>query len=351
MRAATLLLFIFSACRGPVELDTSLSTAVAGMRAALASRDHAAIWALTDTPTQTATLNLLRDADAARAQVPALWPETDHAAARDALGQALAASLGADDDGRGPRLLAATLDLGKLVFDEDTEQGLAARDVTIDPGPPRRALIATLAGERLSFVEDQGQWKSTLVRDLVLESATFQALTEHVKKAKALAEEQARVWQQSVDPKTPQGAYNLARAAQSRKPVDVDMLFALLDEDARKTLADILEASRTAQRQIQQRTVKAARREAYRNAGLLHLIDTTTDRELFKTWALGNTAKPLLAATDEPATLEGNPAEGRVTLVTQSGGRVEMHRDSDNFWRVGGLRTLLTEALGPRTTP
>ena len=348
MRAATLLLFIFSACQGPVELDTGLSTAVTGVRTALASRDHAALWALTDTQTQTATLGLLRDAETARAQVPTLWAEGDRAAALDALGQALAAPLGADDDGRGPRLLAATLDLGKLVFDEDTEQGLAARDVTLDPGPPRRALIVTLAGERLSFVEDQGQWKSTLVRD----SAAFQALTEHVKKAKALAEEQARVWQQSVDPKTPQGAYNLARAAQSRKPIDVDMLFALLDEDARKTLVDVLETSRAAQRQIQQRTVKAARREAYRNAGLLHLIDTTTDRELFKTWALGAAAKPLLAATDEPVSAQGAPDEGQVTLVTKSGGHIEMRRDSDGFWRIGGLRPLLTEALGPRpTTP
>jgi hypothetical protein len=350
MRAPATLLFLIPlyACQNTAALDEALSSAVAATRTALSQKDHAALWNLTDAPTRSAIVDLLRQADKARNQVPTLWPEADRKAALEALGATLSERLGPDDDGRGVRLLEATLDLRNLVFNEDTDQGLLARDVTFEPGPPRRALIVTAAGERLAFVDDGGQWKSSFVRDLVLESAAFQALTEHIKKAQTLADEDARRWRESTDPKHPQGSYNLARAAQTRKPVDVDMLFALLDADARKTLVDLLESARAAQRQIQQKTVKAARRDAYRAAGLLELVDTSTDRELFKKWALGANATPLLAASDEPASLDGDPATGTTTVVTRSGGRVPMSRDPDGFWRMGALRPTLTAALSPK---
>lgn len=346
--APLLLILPFIACQSTIELDEGLSSSVASMRTALAQKDYSALWALTDSQTRNSILELLRQAEGVRAKVPTLWPEGDRQAALQALGAGLAEHLGPDDDGRGARLLTATLDLNGLVFNEDTEQGLAARDLTMDPGPPRRAMIATAAGERLVFVDENGPWKSTLVRDRVLESPAFQALTEHVKKAQALAEEDTRLWRESNDPRSPQGAYNLARVAQTRKPVDVDMLFALLDGDARKTLTDLLESARSAQRQIQQRTVKAARREAYRAAGLLELVDTTTDRDLFKKWALAPQAPPLLGATDEPLSLEGDTSSNSVIVVTASGGRVSMTRDADGFWRLGGLRAMLNGALGPR---
>lgn len=347
MRIAALLTSFLLACQSSVELDDGLATATVALRDALARADHAKLWELSDSPTRGALLDLFRQAEVLRAEVPSIWPESDRKAALDALGAELAGRLGPDDEGRGPRLLEATLDLKALTFNEDTDQGLSPRDVTIDPGPPRRALIATQAGERLSFIEEGGSWRSSLVRDTLLERADIQALTEHVKKAKTLADEQARLWRESADPKTPQGAYNLARAAQIRKPVDIDMLFALLDEDARKTLIDILEAARASQRQIQQRTVKAARREAYRAAGLLQLVDTTTDRELFKRWLLSPEAVALIAATDEPKALEGAPQSGSAIVVTLSGGRVPMRRDADGFWRLGELRPVLTKALSP----
>lgn len=351
MRIAALLTSFLLACQSTVELDEGLATATIALRDALARADHKKLWELTDSPTRTALLDLFRQAEALRAQVPSIWPESDRKAALDALGAGLAARLGPDDEGRGPRLLEAALDLKSLTFNEDTEQGLSPRDLTLDPGPPRRALIATQAGERLAFVEDGGAWRSSLVRDTLLERADIQALTEHVKKTQTLTEEQARLWRESADPKTPQGAYNLAREAQVRKPVDVDMLFALLDEDARKTLVDVLEAARASQRQIQQRTVKAARREAYRAAGILQLVDTTTDRELFKRWLLSPEATPLMSATDEPKSLEGDPQSGAAIIVTSSGGRVPMRRDSDGFWRLGELRPLLTKALSPPAPP
>ncbi|HRE87871.1 MAG TPA: hypothetical protein PK095_01915 [Myxococcota bacterium] len=347
MRIAALLSSLLLACQTSVELDDGLAATSAELRSALERADHAKLWELSDRPTKEALLDLFRQAEVARAQVPVLWPEADRKAALESLGSSLAPRLGADDEGRGARLLEASLDLEALTFNEDTEQGLSPRDVTFDPGPPRRALIATQAGERLSFVEDGGTWRSTLVRDALLERADIQALTEHVKKAQTLAAEHERLWRESADPRTPQGAYNLARAAQTRKPVDVDMLFALLDEDARKTLVDILEAARAAQKQIQQRTVKAARREAYRAAGILQLVDTTTDRELFRRWQLSPEATPLVTHTDEPSALEGQLASGQVTVLTLSGGRVPMRRDSDGFWRLAELRPALTKALSP----
>lgn len=352
MRFAPLLSsLLLIACQSSVELDDGLAATSLELRQALAQRDHAKLWELSDTPTRTALLDLLRQAEAARAQVPSLWPESDRQAALAALGAGLAERLGPDDAGRGARLLEASLDLKALTFDEDTEQGLSPRDVTFDPGPPRRALVSTQAGERLTFVDDGGIWRSSLVRDTLLERPDFQALTEHVKKTQVLAEEQARLWRESADPRTPHGAYNLARAAQVRKPADVDMLFALLDEDSRKALIDVLESARAAQRQLQQRTVKAARREAYRAAGILQLVDTTTDRELFKRWMLSPDTPALVSATDEPKSLDGDPQTGQATVVTASGGRVEMRRDTDGFWRLGGLRPTLTKALAPAASP
>jgi hypothetical protein len=338
------------ACGGRASLEPPLTESVDALRAALEARDFDKLWALTDQETQKNLLAAFADADRARALVPSVWAEADREAANAALGSALATAIGPNDDQRGPRILAATLDPSVLAFNEGTVEGFAPRDVTFDPGPPRRAIVATAAGERLTFVDEAGQWKSLLVRDQVFESAAMKSLIAHARKTNALADEQQRVWQASLDPKTPQGAYNLARAAQDRKPPDVDMLFALLDEDARKALVDILEGARAAQKQIQQRTAKAMRREAYRAAGLLALVDTTTDRELFRRWATSPDFKPLLTATDPAVSLEGDPATGSATVVTTSGARIPMHRDADAFWRLSGLRAILTAALGPHPT-
>jgi len=337
------------ACGGSASLEPPLTESVDALRAALEARDFEALWALTDQDTRKNLLAALEEADRARAMVPSVWAEGDRGAASAALGSALAIAIGPNDDKRGPRLLAATLDPAVLAFNEGTVEGFAPRDVTVEPGPPRRAIVATAAGERLTFVEEGGQWKSLLVRDQVLETAFMKSLIAHARKTNALADERQKVWQASLDPKTPQGSYNLARAAQDRKPPDVDMIFALLDEDGRKTLVDILDGARTAQKQIQQRTAKAVRREAYRAAGLLQLVDTTTDRELFRRWATSPDFKPLLAATDPAASLEGDLETGSVAVVTASGARIPMRRDTDSFWRLAGLRESLTTALLPRS--
>lgn len=356
MRNAALTLLVSLVAGGcgssPIS-DPALSEAVESLRTALSRRDFDALWALTDTPTREALLAGLREADTARSLVPKVWPESDRPTALAALGQSLLAqpeSPEADESTLGPRLLAASLSPEALTFDEGTLEGLAMRDITFDPGPPRRALVLTLAGERLSFVDEAGQWKSLLARDLILESASFKSLVAQARKTIALAEERDKAWRMSLDPRTPQGAYNLARAAQERRPVDVDMLFALLDEEARKAIADLIEAARQSQRQIQQRTAKALRKDAYRNAGILHLVDAGSDRELFRKWATGSDYAPLLAATDTPMKLAGDEGSGSVEVLTESGARVPMRKDSDGYWRMAGLRDRLSAALGPRPT-
>jgi hypothetical protein len=338
---------LISAC-GRAEIDDpALKEAVTTTVSALRTRDFSLLWSLTDSSTSSAFRDALKDLETAWKRAPEVWLGKDLEAARAALGGMPADKLGPDDDGRGARGLELFLDLSRLTFDEGTLEGLGARSVTYEPGPPRRAFLVTTAGERLAFVEQDGKWKSLLVRELVLDSTPFKSLLENAHKTLALADEAHRVWVSNADPATPQGAFNLARAAQTRNPPDLDMLFALIDKDGRAALAEVLESGRKAQRQIQQKVARPDRRAAYESAKIATLVDAGSDRELFRKWASSTDWKPLIASVGSPDRLDGDPASGSVVIITVEGGRVPMQRDPDSIWRIAGLRPAIVAALSP----
>jgi len=333
-------------CGGDHPEEPTLTAAVRATVDALSRRDMPALWALVDAPTRERLLAILRDVERARDKVPEVWPEGDRAKALAALAGDLLEEIGPDDAGRGPRLLDALLDPGQVTFNQEVLDGLGARDVTLETGPPERAIVFTSVGETFAFVREGQQWRSLFVREHVLEQGPIPMLADHAQKTLALAEEREKAWRASFDPKTPQGSYNLARAAQTARPVDPDALFALLDDDGRKALADVLEAGRAAQRAIQQRVAKPQRRDAYAESGLTRLVDATSDRDLYRRWAKSPDFVPPLAVTDEPQRVEGTPGAPDVTVVTATG-KIAMHRDSDGFWRIAGTRAAIAKALSP----
>ena len=119
----------------------------------------------------------------------------------------------------------------------------------------------------------------------------------------------------------------------------------ILDDSARGALFEALETARMAQKAIQQRLAKPLRKEAYANANLTRLVEATSDRDLFRRWGQSDDFVLPLSFLDEPRSLEG-PADGiDVKVVTESGGKVPMHRDEDGFWRVGGFRPAVEKVL------
>lgn len=343
---AMLLAATLVGCGGDHAEEPGLTAAVRATVDALSRRDMEALWALVDTPTREGLLAIVRDAERARARVAEVWPEGDRPKALEALGGPLIEQLGPDDAGRGPRLLGALLDPGQVAFTQEVLDGLGARDVTHEAGPPERAIVFTSVGETFAFVREGDAWRSLFVRENVLEKGPIPLLRENAAKTLALADERDKAWRASFDPRTPQGSYNLARAAQTAKPPDVDALFSLLDDDARKALADMLEAGRAAQRAIQQRVAKAQRREVYAEAGLTRLVDAASDRDLYRRWAKSPDFVPPLAVTDEPQRVEGAPGAADVVVVTGTG-KVPMHRDADGYWRIAGARAAIEKALSP----
>ena len=345
-RLAVIALVALLGCGNDHPEAGSLSLAVRTTVDALSTRDMVKLWATVDAHTQTALLQVMRDVAEARKKVDVVWPEADRARALASLGVDLLDKIGPDDAGRGPRLLAELIDPTKITFTQEILDGLGARDVTVEAGPPERANVFTSVGETFVFVREAGEWRSLFVRDNLLEAGIIPILRENATKTLALAEEREKAWRASIDPRLPQGSYNLARAAQTAKPPDIDALFALIDDDGRKALVEVLEAARAAQRAIQKTVAKPNRREVYGDVGITRLVDATSDRDLYKKWAAAKDFVLPLAVTDEPLRVEG-PAEGPDVVVITATGRVPMHRDSDKFWRIAGTRAAIEKGLKP----
>ncbi len=345
MRAFLVTALILAGGCGEHPDEGAVLEALGEVTGALEARDHTRLWNAFDAESQGRLLGAIDQCEAALTLVDAIWDEQDRALARQALGHALTTAAGARDAGRGPRLVAALLDVTKLRFERETKDGLASRSVTFEDGPPARAIVRTSAGEKFGFTKAAGAWKSTLLRDLVLDEQPFRELLENTKKAMAVAEGKGVAWRTSRDPRTPQGTYNLARAVLGHDPVDADALLTLLDDSARGAVVEALELSRKAQKRIQQKFAKAQRANAYEAHGLGALLEATTDKELFAKWVGSPTFVKPFTANDEPERLEGDPAAGACTLITRGDAKIPLSRDESGFWRIAGFDATIRAAL------
>lgn len=345
LRAVSVALVLVLVGCGKHPEEGAVLQALDGVASALEARDTTRLWSELDPESQTRMLDAIGQFETAQSLVDSIWDERDRPLARQALGQYLVAAAGPRDAGRGPRVVAALVDLGKLRFERETKDGLASRSVTFEDGPPERAIVRTSAGEKFGFVKANGAWKSTLLRDLVLDEQPFKELLENTKKAMAVAESKGVAWRTSRDPRTPQGTYNLARALLAKAPLDGEALFALLDDAARSAVLEALELSRKAQKKLQQKFAKPQRPKAYEAQGLGTFIEATSDTELFAKWVASPTFVKPFTASDDPETLEGDISKGTCSVVTHGGAKVALRRDEAGFWRLAGFETTIREAL------
>ena len=345
---------------------------------ALDRGDVKALWEISAPGAQQELLDLHQRLSRALRAVDAIYPPAERPEARAALGERLLQGLDptASGDQLGPALLSRLLDPAAMRLDDKARDGLRARGAVIEGD---KATIHTAAGELFTFERVDGAWRSRLIADLLEQSAAVDGLRAN---ADAVLEAQAaarKAWQESRDPRTPNGAYNALRAAVSHAPPDGGVIYTLLDDDARDVLVRSLEVARKAQRAIQRKTKRAQRKKLYRQRGLQLFVDAESDRALLEAWALTDDFVPPVgkddppdrvipeataaareaakaAANGTPKTPPGEPtatgtaatqgsASARVSLVTTGGTRLAMRRDKRDYWRLTGYAPVLAEHL------
>lgn len=326
-------------------------SALADTVAALEASDFEALWAMTDAETQTMLLGLAGRIHDGLQRVPEVYGELGEAqvaAARNALGEPIVDAVFPDDERAGPMLLSRLLRPTEMRFDSHAKDGLNNNSVTVDTtSQPHRAVVHTSAGETFGFVKTDAGWRSLLVRDVILASGTIRALADNLTKVEQAATARVERWRQSRDPRTPHGAYNLAREAQGQSPPNAALLFSLLDESARRVVLAKLEASRGAQRELQRRTTRRQRKKAYEDAGLTLHVAAKSDLDLYTAWSRTDDWRPPLETTDDPAAVKLEPSGERAVVVTVSGGEVPFVKESEGLWRLADQADRLERALGP----
>ena len=212
---------------------------------ALKRSDFKALWATADATAQDKLLTLHRELESARQKVAAAYPHDDaaaHLAAREALGLTLLGDIPSDDPDAGPKILAKLMSPRLLRFDQHALDGATINDVTVkaDAEPPV-AVVQTTAGERLVFAKTETGWRSLLVTELLTTHGVFKALRSNLEGLQAVEANQADAWAKTRDPKRPQGAYNLARDAVTKQPIDSSTLFSMIDDEARSAVLRALQ--------------------------------------------------------------------------------------------------------------
>lgn len=341
LAAAALLTLAPAGCGGGPE-DEAVAKALEETMAAAERGDWQALWDLSAPAAQKRLLELHRKLHEALAAVEWLYPEEERADARDALGEKFVADVPLSAKDAGPQLLERLLDPSRMRLDEKAKDGLLGASATVDGD---RAVIHTSAGEEFTFERTEGGWRSSLVMDILEQSRRASLMLENANAIMKAADKHREAWKQSRDPRTAQGSYNIVRGALEAKPPQAKILFTLIAEPERKIVLEALERSRKIQKRIQRRTAKSKRKAAYEKYGLLDFVGTETDLALFTSWTKSERFKPLLAATDAPDKVEGDPLNGPATVITASGGKVPMVRSKDGYWRLSGLGEAIKEAF------
>lgn len=207
------------------------------------------------------------------------------------------------------------------------------------------AFVHTSAGEQYAFVLSPEGWRSQLLSDLLKEESRIAMLKESAASVVLAAEARKSAWVSSHDPRTPQGAYNLARAAAAKSPVDASALFALMDAPARAALSEAMETARSAQKLVQRKTTRRQRKSAYDEAGLGLYVDVDSDRALYFAWAATPAFVKPLSAKAAPRSVEGDLASGRVVVLTEEGEKVPMVVDAEGGWHLADTAESIKASL------
>ncbi|MGM0576296.1 MAG: hypothetical protein ACQEXJ_11250 [Myxococcota bacterium] len=309
---------------------------------ALRAGDWEALWRLSAPEAREAVLELRTRIEHAMAAVDEVYPPESRAEARTALGGDILEGLPEDPDEAGPKILERLLDPQALATSEGAKDGLYAGGATIDGD---EAVIHTAAGEVYTFARTEDGWRSLLIRDLVEGELALRTRLENARTVLDAAEAHREVWRTARDPKSPQGAYNLVRAALERTPPDAETLYALVDDDAREVLVESLKVARDAQRIVQRESKRKEREDRYEALGIALHVKADSDRALLEAWSASDAFEPPLSTDAEPTSVTGDPETGRAEVVTKSGTRVAVVRDDEGYWHLTGYADKLGEAL------
>ncbi|MCB9728348.1 MAG: hypothetical protein H6744_04545 [Deltaproteobacteria bacterium] len=309
---------------------------------ALASEDWARLWELSAPEARATVTRLTHDLQAALLLVDSVYPPEARDEARRALGAELLEGVELDAPDAGPKLLSRLLSGSTVDARDGATDGRNASSVTIDG---QHAVLHTSAGEEYAFVQTEEGWRSQLLGDLLGDDMRVAMLRESAAAVRAAEDARQSAWKASRDPHTPQGAYNLARAAASEVPPDAKTLYALLDAPARQALSKAMETARSAQKLVQRRTTRRQRKAGYEEQGLTIYVDVDSDRALYLAWAATPGFVSPLTTTSPPKSLDGDPSGGEVTILTEGGERVPMVADPQGFWHLAGAATGIETAL------
>lgn len=322
--------------------QAAVSHALEATLDALQAADWQAVWDLSAPEAQAQLLALHGRLHEGLAAVPRIYPEDQRSVAMAALGHSLVGDIAPDAADAGPRLLARLLVPDAARLDETARDGLLGTAATIDGD---RAVLHTTAGEAFTFRKAGDAWRSRLVVDIMTNSGRITTLEESATAVLKAAKLHQDAWTASRDPKTPNGAFNLARAALEREPRDADVLFALLDKGARARLAEAMEAGRAAQKAIQRKTSRKQRDEAYATHGITLHVAADSDRALFGAWVASDTYEPPFKGDPLPARVQGDATAEQVIVVTADDQRVSFARNDQGYWLLSAESERLTRAL------
>jgi hypothetical protein len=321
-----------------LEIAESLNRMVTALEAA----NWSALWEESHLDAQDQVLQLHAALSKALHTVDELYETSEQPIARAALGRDLVTDIAMDAADAGPRLLARLFASGAIRLDEKTRDGLTASSATIDGD---RAVVHTAAGEIFTFGRSDGRWKSRLLVDMLDQSRPVTTLKESALAVETARQAKQEAWATSRDPQAPQGAYNLARFALERTPLDASVVYALLAPACRAALVEALQVARQAQARLQKRTTKSQRKAAYAKHGLTIYTEADSDRALYEAWAKMPAYVPPIADTSKPASVEAGESDAAATVVTASGKRIELTRGDDGVWRLTGPLKAIRDTL------
>ena len=311
--------------------QVEISEALNRMVTALSSANWNDLWDESHPDAQDQVLQLHSSLTHALGTVETLYESAEQPLARAALGRDLVADIELGSADAGPRLLSRLFASGAIRLDEKTRDGLTASSAAVDGD---RAVVHTAAGEVFTFGRADGKWKSRLLVDMLDQSRPVTTLKESALAVETARKAKQEAWATSRDPQTPQGTYNLARAAVERTPIDAPVVYALLSPKCKAALVESLRTARQAQARLQKRTTKSQRKAAYAKHGLTHYVDADSDRALYEAWAKMPTFVPPVLDDTRPASVENGDDEGKATVITTSGKRVEVARAEDGVWHL-----------------
>jgi hypothetical protein len=326
------ILLITPACQrdaNQVEIAESLDRIVT----ALGSANWNALWEESHPDAQDQVIQLHRSLSVALDTVGELYERSEQPLARAALGRDLVGDIPVGGAGVGPRLLSRLFASGAIRIDDKTRDGLTTSSATVDGD---RAVVHTAAGEIFTFGRSDGRWKSRLLIDMLDQSRPVTTLKESALAVEAARQAKQEAWSTSRDPQEAQGAYNLARFALERTPLDAPVVYALLSDECRAALVEALQIARRAQARLQKRTTKSQRRAAYAKHGLTMYVESESDRSLYEAWAKTPTYVAPLLDNSKPTAIERHDDDKTATVVTHSAKRIELAQGEDGVWRFTG---------------